>query len=381
MAQSEGGPAERRGQEGSLDYPKHIVIYAPNVGAGGGLVLLRGLLASAWPVSQVTAILDQRGRASLEDRDQSIEVHWAEPSLRGRWRMEKLLRDLTRSGCTVLCFHNLPPVLASPAQLFCYIQNAYVIDLIATNRLPWRLRVRIMLEKLIARRFRHRIDRYMVQTRTMADAVRGWYGPGAPPVDILPFVGSNMPSSVRVDPPAVEAVKSRMRPDASWDFIYVSDGSFHKNHRCLFSAWNMLADRGLYPSLAVTLHPDRDVALCGYLAELVAKGLRITDLGQISHGQVLAAYGRSSAMIFPSTMESFGLPLIEAQAADLPILAPERDYVRDVCVPVETFDPESARSIMLAVERFMGGANTREPLLSAQAFVMTLCNLAASDKA
>ena len=39
--------------------------------------------------------------------------------------------------------------------------------------------------------------------------------------------------------------------------------------------------------------------------------------------------------------ESFGLPLLEASSIDLPIIASESDYVRDVCEPAQTFDPNS----------------------------------------
>jgi glycosyltransferase involved in cell wall biosynthesis len=78
------------------------------------------------------------------------------------------------------------------------------------------------------------------------------------------------------------------------------------------------------------------------------------------HEKVLSLYATARAMIFPSTSESFGLPLIEATHAGLPILASELDYVRDVCSPVQTFDPTSAISIARAVKRFLAVA---EPVL------------------
>ncbi len=83
-------------------------------------------------------------------------------------------------------------------------------------------------------------------------------------------------------------------------------------------------------------------------------GIAIHNLGQLPRDQVLELYTKSRALIFPSTLESFGLPLIEAQHMGVPILAPEADYVRDVCVPTETFDPLSPLSIARAVRRFLG---------------------------
>ena len=59
-------------------------------------------------------------------------------------------------------------------------------------------------------------------------------------------------------------------------------------------------------------------------------------------------------MIYPSKIESFSIPLIEANEYNIPIIASELDYVRDVCNPVETFNPNSAKSISRSVKRFLG---------------------------
>lgn len=86
----------------------------------------------------------------------------------------------------------------------------------------------------------------------------------------------------------------------------------------------------------------------------------------------MAVYSCARALIFPSFAESFGLPLLKAQSVGLPILAPELDYVRDVCEPVETFDPQSARSIARAVSRFVGQRDDRVALLTANVFAEKL---------
>jgi glycosyltransferase involved in cell wall biosynthesis len=76
--------------------------------------------------------------------------------------------------------------------------------------------------------------------------------------------------------------------------------------------------------------------------------------------------------LFPSLGESFGLPLIEAQAMGLPILAAELDFVRDVCAPVETFDAQSAVSIARAVRRFLQQAESPRAPATAQEFLARL---------
>ena len=97
--------------------------------------------------------------------------------------------------------------------------------------------------------------------------------------------------------------------------------------------------------------------------------LKVANAGELSHQDVLLLYMKANAAIYPSTFESFGLPLIEARQAGLPVLASEMDYVRDVLDPEQSFDPESAISIARAVKRFMGKDEQTLPLLNAAQFL------------
>jgi len=101
----------------------------------------------------------------------------------------------------------------------------------------------------------------------------------------------------------------------------------------------------------------------------MTKGLRIHTLGVLPHDQLLALYRESKALIYPSGFESFGLPLVEAKMAGLPVLAPELDYVRDIVNPVESFDPSSPISIARAVKRFLNEKHSTFKLVDAQSFL------------
>lgn len=85
----------------------------------------------------------------------------------------------------------------------------------------------------------------------------------------------------------------------------------------------------------------------------------IVNHGQLDTEPLRTLYHQGDALIDASTLESFGLPLIEAKLAGLPVIAPELDYVRDVIVPDQTFDPGSPRSIARAVKRFLGLSDDR----------------------
>ena len=67
--------------------------------------------------------------------------------------------------------------------------------------------------------------------------------------------------------------------------------------------------------------------------------------GKINIFDIHKFYKKVDYLIFPSLLESLGLPLIEAGLYDLPIICSKKDYVFDVCNPVLTFDPENVEEI------------------------------------
>lgn len=337
---------------------RSVVLHAPSVHTGGGFVLLQALIA-AWPGDlQLTALLDARARGRLV-LPGDAQVRWVDASAGSRLTAEIYLSSTAKANGLILCFHGLPPLLSSRAKIVVFLQNRLYLAQKLPSGYGLKTRARLTLERFVSRVFRHRVAAYIVQTPSMQRAVLQWYGardPVQPVVRVLPFV-QVLHTSPDGNPSA-----------ADWDFVYVADGEAHKNHRTLLAAWQLLARDGLHPSLALTLSP-RDIAL---KREIVAlshlAALRIKDLGQMPHEQVLALYAKARAMIFPSTSESFGLPLVEAMHAGLPILASELDYVRDVCRPVQTFDPASPVSIARAVKRFLAVSEPVLPLNSAHDF-------------
>lgn len=322
------------------------ILYAPNVHTGGGLVLLRGLLRE-WERGQpLCAFLDARVRGTLEI-PASVTVYWVEARFAARFAAQRRLRALSAPATTVLCFNGLPPLLGNPGRIVVFLQNRlHLVDLPRGQFAP-RVALRLACERFASRALRHRVHRYVVQTPSMARALTRWYcadGAAAPLVAIVPFADVMAPSST--------AAPAGSRREG--DFIYVADGLPHKNHLTLFAAWALLAEQGIRPRLTLTLAPG-DTHLFDEIGRLRASAhVDIHNLGQLAHADVLAAYARARALVFPSTEESFGLPLVEARQLDVPIIASERDFVRDVCAPAETFDPQSPVSIARAIRRFLG---------------------------
>ncbi|MBY0244873.1 MAG: glycosyltransferase family 4 protein [Sphingobacteriaceae bacterium] len=67
----------------------------------------------------------------------------------------------------------------------------------------------------------------------------------------------------------------------------------------------------------------------GLVDDIVAENLIYTDY--ITDGELRSLYTNADALIFPSLYEGFGIPLVEAMAESLPILAADIPVTREVC--------------------------------------------------
>ncbi|PRC92707.1 glycosyltransferase [Solimicrobium silvestre] len=313
-----------------------LLLHAPNVHVGGGLVLLKELLL---------ALTFEEGWANLDKRafellclPPKMDCNFVSPSLMGRLQAEFRLRHVARHDDLILCFHGMPPLLRVAGRVVVFQQNRNYLGLSPLSSFLGRTKVRVALERFICRSFKNHVNEYIVQTSSMQSAVKAWHG-GNPIVRVIPFMD-------------ILVVESVSCADArKYDFIYVADGEAHKNHRNLLAAWILLAKEGIFPSLALTLGDSYNSLRREIDNANSTHNLNITNLGLLPHKKVLDLYHSGKALIFPSTAESFGLPLLEASHTGMPIVASELDFVRDVCQPTQTFDPNSPVSIARAVKR------------------------------
>jgi glycosyltransferase involved in cell wall biosynthesis len=320
-----------------------VFLHAPGVHTGGGKVLLQAILAAP-PLLPITAYLDQRSLGSL-NVPASVSTVPVNPSPLGRLTAEIQLRRSVDEGSRVLCFHGLPPLFRLPARTVVFLQNRLNIEENAPTGGGAGSRYCVgLLRRSLCRRLRFHADEFVVQTASMKEAVLRWYGDGAPMVHVIPFLDDFTTTRSRI-------------PTKQYDFIYVADGVSHKNHRNLIAAWILLAQEGYRPSLVLTLG-KRDANLWQELDKLrIGHTLNILNVGDVGREQIFELYRQARALIYPSLSESFGIPLIEATRFAMPIVASERDFVRDVCAPEQTFDPCSPQSIARAVKRHLGLAD------------------------
>lgn len=314
------------------------LLYAPNIHQGGGRALLLPLLESLQNTVNVTFVLDERMVLPQGFRLKG-RVFRVKATLFSRLWFECRLCHMIKQGMLLLCMGNLPPLFASQGIQQVFVQNRYLIDDVSLNSFPLSVRLRLTIERWWLRIRASRVNHFMVQTPTMQRLIKNRLGVNA---EILPFAPA-------ITPFELCCCKNKKQ----YDFLYVASGEPHKNHKTLVKAWSYLAMRGVFFSLCLTLDAKRFPDLYSWISdEIETHGLNISMIGECSHDDVQQLYRQSSAMVYPSLFESFGLPLIEAANAGLPILASAASYVTDVIDPSDVFDPNSFHAIAKSVQIF-----------------------------
>lgn len=320
-----------------------IILFAPNIYSGGGLVLLKELLKYCPPNKTLSAFVDIRNYDKLTFPSH-VKIRWLSAHILSYLTSQFKLYLESSEDCTIICFNSLPPLFPTRGKVIVFLQNRLLIEDLSNEQYPLKTSVSLMVKRLIIWLFRYRVSEYIVQTNSMEQLLNKWSGEAKPPlVKIIPFASTIKPVLSKSPPKNI----------SDYTFLYIADGLPHKNHERLLNAWCILHSKNIKPKLLLTIWPT-DSTLLKYISQIVtSRDIQIENIGNLSHTELLSVLADCDALIYPSLIESFGLPLIEAHQLNKPIIAGELDYIRDVCMPTHTFDPYSPISIARAVRRFM----------------------------
>jgi glycosyltransferase involved in cell wall biosynthesis len=119
-------------------------------------------------------------------------------------------------------------------------------------------------------------------------------------------------------------------------FLWVSHYADHKNLGTLLRAAQTLQSQGLSFELLLTLdaarHSGQHTAMTAVERGLLhALGEVVRCVGVQSYEDTWKLYSSADVFVFPSLTESFGHPLVEAMASQLPIIASDTAIHREIC--------------------------------------------------
>lgn len=150
------------------------------------------------------------------------------------------------------------------------------------------------------------------------------------------------PKKISAIKPNIEKISIEKVPKIGFNgnkfhIFYPAHNINYKNHELIIKVLEYIKNNNqdMYDNLVVHFTFDRNLnnnrnALLINLIENLQVDRPIKYEGKISYERVLSFYRSCDLLVFPSYIETFGLPLIEAACFGLPILVSDLDYAKEV---------------------------------------------------
>ena len=188
---------------------------------------------------------------------------------------------------------------------------------------------------------------------------------------ILPYLDTPLQNTAVVHHGVDDVFRNARATPQSGDeprfILVVSEVLEHKNLTRLVEA---------YCRIALSLDGQMQLVVAGTITSqrlhqqleryLMTQGLleQVKFLGYVPQDELVALYHKAELLVFPSLGETFGLPLVEAMAAGLPVVASDIPLVPEICGDaVCYFDPLDVDDITRSLARMLGDPDLRTTLI------------------
>lgn len=146
-------------------------------------------------------------------------------------------------------------------------------------------------------------------------------------------IGMEVPQSLAVWPGTLRLpMPAGERPALSDDFIILGTIEGRKNHMLLLDVWERLVAQHGEAAPRLVIIGRRGWACDDVLAQLEAGdfGSRVVETGALPDDDIARLLTGARALLFPSFAEGYGLPLVEALDAGVPVIASDLTVFREI---------------------------------------------------
>ena len=134
-----------------------------------------------------------------------------------------------------------------------------------------------------------------------------------------------------------------------YDFIYPASFMEHKNHKILIDSMILLSKKNIFPSLLLTLGENSYRKL--NLDKIIKKyKLKIFNHFEPAQDKFQKVYKECVSLIYMSSSETIGLPILEAYQNGLTIIAPQLDYSQQFINPHFLFNINDKNDLCNKIE-------------------------------
>ena len=228
----------------------------------------------------------------------------------------------------------------------------------------WRFKIEFLLRRWLISSSAKSSTITMTASRSMYEDVRRF-------IRIENHKGAVNRFGVPLEKFTVKPKKTGRRQKGSFRILYVSEYSDYKNLTTLLKAFLLLrkkeagdfslittADPGQFPNVEITTR-----AIDTALANDPRVAPYITFTGALPYEQIQNLYTECDFFVFPSLAESFGHPLVEAMASEMPIIASDIPICREICSEAALyFSPLDARDLAEKITLLRNNSGLRQKL-------------------
>ena len=207
-----------------------------------------------------------------------------------------------------------------------------------------------------------RSHRIIVDATSTRDDVEALLRIAPSRIDVVPL---GLGAGLRADPMPEAELRAKLELNGRPIALSVSAKRPHKNLSRLIGALALIPVERR-PVLVLpgysTRHEDQ---LRRRAAELGVTG-DVRFLAWVDQAELEGLYSAAACFVFPSLMEGFGLPVLEAMARGVPVSCSARGALGEVAGDAAlVFDPESEAAIAATIERLIGDPPTADRLRAA----------------
>lgn len=208
-----------------------------------------------------------------------------------------------------------------------------------------------------------RADQIITPTDTMRSLVIRSFGVPEHKVITIPF-GYNQQLAQRATSDDLARVRFRFHTGKDY-VLYVGDLHSRKNLPFLIEAFERLCCRTKYPGRLVLAGKDhRGAAEIRRKAAQSPMRERIIFTGYVSNDELRALFQGAGLFVLPSLDEGYGLPIHEAMASGIPVLASRLPTLQEVAGDAALyFDPKDPEELTALLARVLAESHLRQTLV------------------
>jgi glycosyltransferase involved in cell wall biosynthesis len=199
-----------------------------------------------------------------------------------------------------------------------------------------------------------RARRVITGSRTTADDLVRLFGANASRIRVIPH-GVHAEFLAAGDPVADEEARARLGITGPY-LLHVGNHKPHKNAEGLLKAYQLLVHDGHGPVPPLVMvggfAPEGELAV---RARAMGLGERVRCIGHVERTELAALFRGAAAFVYPTLYEGFGLPVLEAMACGVPVVAGDIPAIQEVAADaVVRVNPRDVVELAAAVRHLLG---------------------------